>query len=87
MPRMSVHRARPVKGKAVSPLQRFRQTGIARASAGSIIAYRHNPKSGVRQRLNDTFRNLFGLLGVGPTVWLILASVAIAVAIVEIIWC
>jgi hypothetical protein len=41
----------------------------------SIIACWHDPKSGAGQCLNDTFRNLFGLLRVYATLWVILASV------------
>src|ERR1700722_20782167 len=77
MPRMSVHRGRPVKGKTVSPLQGF-PSARYRASqcGGSIIANWRNPKSGAGQCLDDTFRNLFGLLGVYSTVRMFLASIA-----------
>ena len=41
----------------------------------STVAYWHDPKSGAGQCLNDTFRNLFGLLRVYATLWMILARV------------
>jgi hypothetical protein len=47
----------------------------ASTSLRSILAYGPDPKSGVGQRLDDTFRNLFGLLRVDSTLWVLLARV------------